>query len=438
LKPNDLYQITFKEFLNNNPELKKLNKEIQSKRYTLFEEDRKNNIKKCIQHRKDLISATKKCQKTLTAPKPRNVEGPLFTTGGTKRKNTKLYTQSKKIVMSDNSYEFENSSGNKSLITKEELDEITCLQKEKSKIGKQVEENEKYLERLLKSEIIKEKKFRKIKEQINKKNEKIKKFMNAKNEEKKYLQNERYQDNQDIHERKILYEKINQNNEKINLNRKEAKKLEKDSAKMEKLIENIKKYEEENDKYRQKIIEMFDIKDINKPIESKKFDKSNPNLGKRRLIDIEEKYEVGRNRREKALLVHKDKYEEKINKYIADSEKKENQIMNQKKKVEKEREEKRMLHNLQYDEKREKIKENEKKKANQRKKMLENIEKKELKNFAIKQEKIKLFEERKKLNMQNNEEREVLKAKLLDALKEKTDINELDKDENFINNIINN
>ena len=42
---------------------------------------------------------------------------------------------------------------------------------------------------------------------------------------------------------------------------------------------------------------------------------------------------------------------------------------------------------------------------------MEDIEKKNLKNYAIKQEKLKMFEERRKINKQNKEEREVLKLK---------------------------
>ena len=49
LKPKDLYKISFKEFLKNNPELKKMGKEIQEQRYKLFEEERQNNINRCIE-----------------------------------------------------------------------------------------------------------------------------------------------------------------------------------------------------------------------------------------------------------------------------------------------------------------------------------------------------------------------------------------------------
>ena len=53
LKPKDLYQISFQDFLKNNPELKKMGKEIQNQRYNFFNEERKNNINRCIQQRKE-------------------------------------------------------------------------------------------------------------------------------------------------------------------------------------------------------------------------------------------------------------------------------------------------------------------------------------------------------------------------------------------------
>ena len=62
LKPKDLYKISFKEFLKNNPELKKMGKEIQEQRYKLFEEERQNNINRCIEQRKEIIMLTKKAK----------------------------------------------------------------------------------------------------------------------------------------------------------------------------------------------------------------------------------------------------------------------------------------------------------------------------------------------------------------------------------------
>ena len=58
----------------------------------------------------------------------------------------------------------------------------------------------------------------------------------------------------------------------------------------------------------------------------------------------------------------------------------------------------------------------------------------------IKQEKIKMYEERKKMNQLNAEEREIMKNKLKEMLNSKKinskNINNIEIDENLINNII--
>ncbi len=72
-----------------------------------------------------------------------------------------------------------------------------------------------------------------------------------------------------------------------------------------------------------------------------------------------------------------------------------------------------------------------------RKKLLENIEKKDLKNYAIKQEKIKMIEERKKMNMVNQEEREALKKKIQNIINnEEVDTKEHNSEE-IIKKLIN-
>ena len=60
LKPKDLYQISFEEFIKNNPDLKKMGKEIQVQRYNFYNEERENNIKRCIEQRREIIRLTKK------------------------------------------------------------------------------------------------------------------------------------------------------------------------------------------------------------------------------------------------------------------------------------------------------------------------------------------------------------------------------------------
>ena len=73
----------------------------------------------------------------------------------------------------------------------------------------------------------------------------------------------------------------------------------------------------------------------------------------------------------------------------------------------------------------------------QRNLKLQDLEKKDLKDFAIKQEKIKLHEERRKLNQRNNEERQALRAKLKEILKEKKDFENEENEEKIINQLLN-
>ena len=86
------------------------------------------------------------------------------------------------------------------------------------------------------------------------------------------------------------------------------------------------------------------------------------------------------------------------------------------------------------------MKKNEKNLENKRNIKLKDLEKKDLKDFAIKQEKIKMYEERKKINQQSYEEREAMKAKLKEIFKEqkakKIETNE--NDELIISLMVNN
>ena len=75
-----------------------------------------------------------------------------------------------------------NRDGSKTCITKDDLNKISCLQKEKSKLEKKTEQKEEYLMRFLKGEIMKEKKIQKVKSKINEKEKKINKFLKERNE----------------------------------------------------------------------------------------------------------------------------------------------------------------------------------------------------------------------------------------------------------------
>ena len=335
------------------------------------------------------------------------------------------------------------SIGNNSLITKDDLNKVTCLKKEKSKLEKRTEEKDEYIMRILRSEILRENKIRKVKEKMNKKEEQLKKFAKDKNDGIKYIENERYQDNQYKKERKKLYDKIRSNyEEKLNtLKKSNDKSSHISKEKMEELKEQIKDYERKNKEYKQKINEMFDLKgneDSKQLMEIKKLSSSNSSLGQKKLIDLEEKFEIERFRRENALMNHMNQVQNKINGFLEKNELKEKKIKKAIEKIEKKREEKRIIQSMHYDEIRENVKNKQKKLENERKKKLENLEKKDLKNFAIRQEKIKIYEERKKMNQLNYEEREAMKAKLKEVLKNKKNLDKIEENEDFLNDLLNN
>ena len=94
-----------------------------------------------------------------------------------------------------------------------------------------------------------------------------------------------------------------------------------------------------------------------------------------------------------------------------------------------------ILNNMKYEEVRNNVKKNQTKLEEKRNLKLKSLEKKDLKDFAIKQEKIKMYEERKKINQQNYENREMLKNKLKDMLKE-NNIDIIESDENALKNLL--
>ena len=365
-----------------------------------------------------------------------------------KRNNIKIYNEkNKKIFMTDSSYMINNIDGSKALITKEDLDKITCLQKEKSKLEKKVEEKDDHLMRFLKSELMKEQKIQKIKNKINEKEKKINNFLKNKNEGIKLVENERYQDYQDVYERQKLFEKMLSNyDKKVYLTKKQQQELYKinktiNIEKMDGLKEQIKDYEKKNKEFKKKISDIFDLKDIEGiKIKEKKFDPNNPDLGLRKLVDLEEKLEIEKFRREKALMTHINQFQNKINNILEKKEEKEKKIKKAIEKAEKKREEKRILQSIHYEEVRNNVKKNEKNLENKRNIKLKDLEKKDLKDFAIKQEKIKMYEERKKINQLNYEEREAMKAKLKEIFKEQKEkkIETNENDDLIINKLLNN
>ena len=330
-----------------------------------------------------------------------------------------------------------NTSGGKSLIKKEDLDNVTCLKNEKSLLERKLEEHDEYLMRILKSELLRERKIKKVKDKINQKDKAIKKFLKNKNDGMKLIENERYQDNLNVLERQKIYEKIMDNyDKKINISK---LKNSESQEKMEELKEQIKDYERKNKKYKQKIAEIFDLKDIDKDIKNNvnnTSSNSDPEPGRWKYINMEEKYEMERMKRESALMSNINQMQKKINGYLEKNEEKEKKIQNAIKDIERKREEKRLIQSMHFEDIREKVKAKQAKDEKDRKKKLENLEKKDLKDFAIKYEKIKMHEEIKKMNQNSHDEREAMKAKLKEIMSQKKNLDKVDQDEKIINKMI--
>lgn len=458
LKPANLFKISFQEFLKQNPDLKKLSKDIQKQRYEFYEEERQGNIKRCIQERQNIIAIT---SKKMYLKKNKSFEKNELDSDGelnelkksdnsvkSKKSNYKIFSQkNKKILMTEDSYIMNNNDGSKALITREDLEKITCLQKEKSKLDKKIEQREEYLVRFLKGELNREKKLQKVKNKISEREKKINNFLKNKNDNIKLMENGRYQDNQDVYERQKLYEKMFSNiDKKIFITKKQQQEQNSsnsvDYEKMNDLKRQIEDYERKNQQYKERITNLFDLKDKQemeeKKFKEKKFNANNPDLGTRKLQDLEEKAELERFRRENALMTNFNTFQNKINNILQKKEEKEKKIKKTIEKEEKKKEEKRILQTIHYEEVRNNVKKNQKKLEKERTKKLQNLEKKDLKDFAIKQEKIKLYEERKKMNQQSYEERKAMRERLKEILKEEKNIDSNENDENIINKVLNN
>ena len=73
-----------------------------------------------------------------------------------------------------------------------------------------------------------------------------------------------------------------------------------------------------------------------------------------------------------------------------------------------------------------------KKNEEKRNKLIKDIEKNELKNYAIKEEKKKLLEERRRMNKLNEEEREEMKIKIQNIINDEKTYKEDEKSEDII------
>ena len=360
------------------------------------------------------------------------------------------------------------SKGQKAEIKKEDLEGVTCLKDEKEKLLKKAEKKDGQLMRYLKAEIEREKKIKMFKKKQEETDKQLKKFNNIKNKKLKIIENDRYKDNQNIYERQKLIQKffsqneieMNQANNLYDLNidsnylsasygniktnpnvNKNPLKKDKSESKIDSLKKQIKDYEKKNEEFRQKIVNMFELKDkteIKKLISKNKKPEDNSEKLKstdfitKKLNKMEDKFEVEKYRREMALINNMDNYQNKINKLLLYREEKEEKIKNAKIKQEKEREKKIDERAIIIDKTMQNKILEAKKNEEKRNKLIKDIEKNELKNYAIKEEKKKLLEERRRMNKLNEEEREEMKIKIQNIINDEKTYKEDEKSEDII------
>ena len=349
----------------------------------------------------------------------------------------------KKILVTASSYILSDSRGKKSEITKDALFQLPCLQTEKKKLDKKIEDKDDHFMRYLKVQLNNAKKLKKTKAKIELKDHNLENFLKIKNIGKKIMDNERYQDQQDINERKKIFEKMSADfDEKLYLHKQQLKEksnidlntdkkaLKQSKSKIEELKEQIKEYDKKKLEYQQKITDLFELKDskemrkkINErvhrekeKIENKKDEMPKAKLMEKKINDMEEKLEIEKYKRERALLNNMNFFQNKINKYIEENEKKENNIKKAILLVEKEKEEKNNKRAEHLNKVKENLKKNEEVREEKRQDILDKIEIRNLKDYAIKQEKNKMIEERKKINANNRQEREQMKLRIQEII----------------------
>jgi len=349
----------------------------------------------------------------------------------------------KKILVTASSYILSDSRGKKSEITKDALFQLPCLQTEKKKLDKKIEDKDDHFMRYLKVQLNNAKKLKKTKAKIELKDHNLKNYLKIKNIGKKIMDNERYQDQQDVNERKKIFEKMSADfDEKMYLHKQQLKEksnidlntdkkaLKQSKSKIEELKEQIKEYDKKKLEYQQKITDLFELKDskemrkkINErvhrekeKIENKKDELPKDMLMRKKINDMEEKLEIEKYKRERALLNNMNFFQNKINKYIEENEKKENNIKKAILLVEKEKEEKNNKRAEHLNKVKENLKKKEEVREEKRQDILDKIEIRNLKDYAIKQEKNKMFEERKKINANSRQEREQMKLRIQEII----------------------
>lgn len=367
-----------------------------------------------------------------------------------------------KIIVTEDAYVINYNNGQKRTeLTKKDLGKFICIKDEKYKLVRKKETKDDHLMRYLKKEIDNAKKMQEVKVKLKEKDEKIKNFLTIKNKAIKNLENGRYQDRQDIHERKQIYEKLLSNyDEQIYCTKEQQKQqnktlsLNKISAetnkKMEELKKQIQDYEKKNDQYKKEITKIFDLpkdkmkKKIEERMKNKKDININPKVKEtssslmlKKINNLEEQFEIEKYRRENALMESMNNFQKKINLLLIENEKKAKKRQEAIEKIEKEKAEKKILRTNVLNRVKNNQKENEKKNEDNRQKLMDKIEKNNLKDYAIKQEKNKIIEETRNMNVLNRNEREALKLKIQNIIKKDKNFAEGKMTQEIINKLIN-
>ena len=474
-----------KEFVEQNPDLKKQKKEIQTQRYELYNQERLANIERCKSKRNEIILHSKKIIPKLREEELDDEENyddfnmnkyriknsddnyvirKVYS--GKKRENEIFETNKNKILVTDASYIMRDSTGKKAEIKKDEIDSYQCLIDERRKLLEKSQKKDDQLMRYLKAELERERKIKLFKKKQNENDKNLKKFNRLKKKEMKIMENDRYKDSQNIYERQKLIQKYFSQNDLENnaktlnrsynsLNKSDGKNIdnvdnnnknllkEKSKSRMETLKKQIQDYEKKSEEYKQKIANMFELKDekeIKQLIKRKNYPKSkdikSTELIKQKMNRLGERFEIEKYRRETAIMKSMDNFQNKINRFMLDNEKKEERFKKAMLKNEEEREKKIDKRNIILDRIKENKIKNEKNNEMKRKKLIEDIEKNELKNYAIKEERKKLYEERKKMNKLNDEEREEMKLKIKNIINNENNYDENEKSEDIIKRMI--
>ena len=276
----------------------------------------------------------------------------------------------------------------------------------------------------------------------------MKKFIRIKNKGIKQIDNERNEDHQKIDERKKIYDKILYNNiQKLSLvkqQQQEQKKIlelpkinDESFKKMEELNKQINDYEKKNFEFKQKISNLFELKDkeelnnlIKERYEQKKLSENmnqketSIHFMMKNLNNLKEKLEIDKYRRENALLTNINRYQDKIHEILEKSEEREKKIKNAILKVENDNKVKKMKRDLKLQRIQNNKLNNQIYNETKKQELINEIEQKNLKDYAIKQEKLKIIEEKRKMNKLNEEERRALKTKINEIINSENNLSD--------------